>query len=200
MDKIILIGGAPTVGKSYVADKIARELNLPWISTDTIREQMRKVLKKKDYPNLFYYANATAKMAEEHLGKTSAKQIVKNCNAESVDVWNGVMSLMGEVSGSLIIEGVAILPRLVKGLKIKNKQFKTIFLVDENVERIRNVVFTRGLWDDADKYPDGVKEKEVAWVLAFNEYIIKEAGKYRLPIVEVGDRKKYLKQIKALIK
>jgi len=39
MKKIILIGGAPTAGKSYVAEKIAKELGIPWISTDTIENK-----------------------------------------------------------------------------------------------------------------------------------------------------------------
>ena len=44
MNKVILIGGAPTVGKSYLGRKLAEELKLPWISTDTIREMMRKLI------------------------------------------------------------------------------------------------------------------------------------------------------------
>ncbi len=39
--QIIFIGGAPTVGKSYLAKKLAEELKLPWISTDTVREILR---------------------------------------------------------------------------------------------------------------------------------------------------------------
>ena len=49
MDKIILIGGAPAVGKSSAAEKIAKDLKLPWISTDIIRGMMRPIVNKKDY-------------------------------------------------------------------------------------------------------------------------------------------------------
>ncbi len=38
-----LIGGAPTVGKSTIAAPLAAHLNLPWISTDRIRDIMRTV-------------------------------------------------------------------------------------------------------------------------------------------------------------
>lgn len=66
--KVILIGGAPLSGKSYVARKLGQELNLPWISTDTIREQMRQLVRKEDYPNLFFFSNPKIK-AEDYLGK-----------------------------------------------------------------------------------------------------------------------------------
>ena len=68
-DKVILIGGSPTAGKSYTARKIAEELNLPWISTDTIREQMRGIVREEDYPNLFSHNEATAEMGVDFLNK-----------------------------------------------------------------------------------------------------------------------------------
>lgn len=201
MNKIILIGGSPTVGKSYTARKIAESLNFPWISTDTIREQMRKIVSKKDFPNLFAHSEATPEMAVEFLSKKSAKEIINHQNNESLDVWKGVKALIETdyVWGSFIIEGVAILPHLAKKLSVENKEIKVVFLVDDDIERIRKTIFTRGLWDDADKYPDDVKEKEIKWVIEFNNYIIKESKKYGFPIVKIGDRKNYIDKIKELI-
>ena len=54
------------------------------------------------------------------------------------------------------------------------------------------------MWDEARKYPDSVKEKEVEWVIEFNEFIKKEAKKYGFPVVSV-DRRDYIKKIKALV-
>lgn len=197
---ILLIGGAPTTGKSYTAQKIAKYLRLPWISTDSIREQMRKIVRPKDYPALFEHADATAAIAVEYLSKNSAEHIVQQQNKESTDVWEGVKALIdSDPWESFIIEGVAILPHLVSQLQASNKKIKVVFLIDENIERIRKTIFTRGLWDVADKYPDSVKEREVEWVLAFNDYIIREAKKYGYKIVRIGDRKKYLQRIKHFI-
>ena len=202
MNKIILIGGSPIVGKNYAARKVAESLKLPWISTDTIREQMRKIVREKDFPNLFAHSEATPEMAVEFLSKKSAKEIVKHQNDESLDVWKGMKALIETdyVWGNFIIEGVAVLPHLVKKLSVENKEIKVVFLVDDNVERVRKTIFTRGLWDDADKYPDDVKEKEVEWVIEFNNYIIKESKKYSFPVVKIGDRRKYIDKIKELIK
>lgn len=201
MNKIILIGGSPTAGKSFTARKIAESLKLPWISTDTIREQMRKIVRKKDFPNLFVHSEVTPNMAVDFLSNKSAKEIVKHQNDESLDVWKGVSALIETdyVWADFIVEGVAVLPNLVKKVSVVNKEIKVVFLVEDNIQRIRKTIFTRGLWDDADKYPDDVKEKEVEWVIEFNNYIIRESKKYGFPVVKIGDRKQYINDIKKLI-
>lgn len=140
-------------------------------------------------------------MAVDFLSNNSAKKIVRHQNNESLDVWKGVEDLIRSdyVWGDFIIEGVAILPHLVKNLSVENKTIKTVFLMENNIERVRKTIFTRGLWDDADKYPDDVKEKEVEWVNEFNSYIIKESKKYGFPVVKIGDQKKYIDKVKKLI-
>ena len=80
MKKIFLIGGSPTAGKSYIAKKIAKKLGIPWISTDTIREQMRQLVRKEDYPELFLHVKATPEMGVNFLTKNSAKKIVNIVN------------------------------------------------------------------------------------------------------------------------
>lgn len=201
MKQIILIGGAPTVGKSYLSRKIAEDLKLPWISTDTIREQMRKIVRKEDYPDLFTHAEATSELAVEFLTHNSAKEIVEDQNKESKEVWKGVKALIETdyVWKSFIIEGVAILPSSVVNLKI-DKKVTSLFLIDENILRIKEVIYKRGLWDAADKYPDEVKEKEVEWVIEFNKYIKGECKKYNLPLIYIKDRNSYIEEVLSLLR
>ncbi|MFH1210456.1 MAG: AAA family ATPase [archaeon] len=201
MRRIVLIGGSPTAGKSYTARKLAEQLKLPWISTDTIREQMRQLVRKEDYPSLFAFNEATPKNAVEYLTRNTAGEIVKHQNEESVEVWEGVKAIIEKdyVWESFIVEGVAVLPKLASKLVKKDKRVKVVFLIDEDIKRVRKTIFTRGLWDDANKYPDSVKEKEVEWIIAFNDYIKREAKKYNLPVVSVGRRDDYLKDVKKLV-
>lgn len=200
-NRIILIGGSPAAGKSYVARKLAEDLKLPWISTDTVREQMRKIVRKEDYPALFFHSGAKSDMAVEFLTHKSEEDIVKHQNDESLEVWKGVKALIETdyVWGSFIVEGVAILPRQVHEIMLINKKVKSFFLIDENKERVRDIIFTRGLWDDADKYLDSVKEKEVEWVFAFNNWIKDEAKNYNLPIISIEDYNTAFKEIKSII-
>lgn len=189
MGKIVLIGGAPTVGKSFTARRLSEELKIPWISTDTIREMMRKIVDKNKYPNLFRFEDEE-RSAENYLTTHTPQQIVDNQNEESLDVWKGVSALI-ETDYSwknYIIEGVAILPELVSQLKIEGCDIKPIFLVDSDKERTRKVIFERGLWDDADKYSDSVKEIEVEWATLFNEFIRSESDKYGYKPYEITNR------------
>lgn len=201
MKKVFLIGGSPTAGKTFTAKKLSAEMGIPWISTDIIREQMRHLVRKEDYPILFRHANATPQMGVKFLTRNSVSEIIKHVNEEDAEVWKGVRALI-ESDGdweSYIIEGVGMPPKKVAELVRKRKDVRAVFLIDENIPRVRKTIFTRGLWDAAHKYPHSVKEKEVEWVVAHNEYIKSEARKYRLPIISIGNRKTLLKRVKKVI-
>ena len=95
MSTIILLGGSPTAGKSYTARKIAEELKLPWISTDTIRGQMRKIVRKEDYPRLFELNETPERItAEKYLNSHTPQEIVDNQCLEGHDVWQGARALI----------------------------------------------------------------------------------------------------------
>ena len=196
MNKIILIGGAPTVGKSFITRKASEKLKLPWISTDGIREMMRKVVRREDLPDLFSFYDKEIK-AESYLSTHTPQQIVDSQNAESRDVWRGVKAIIDTdyVWKDYIIEGVAIIPELVKRIDISKHNIKPIFLIDENEERVKEVVYKRGLWDKADTYSDNVKEIEVQWVSLFNEYIKSEAKKYGYDTYNIIERETFTESL-----
>ena len=186
---IILIGGAPTTGKSTIGRLVAQHLGLPWISTDQIREIMRTVVKRKDLPKLF---TPEGYDAEKFLTEFSAEQIVKMEMEQGEAVWSAVKKLIEDDwvwENGFVVEGVNILPRLVAKDFGSNENVRSVFLVDEDGDRIRDVVFTRGLWDGANTYSDDVKEKEVEWVLLFSHKLKEEAEKYGYPLVEVKKNK-----------
>jgi 2-phosphoglycerate kinase len=196
MNKIIFIGGAPTVGKSFIARKMAEELKLPWVSTDSIREMMRKITHKEDFPELFHF-NDEDITAQKYLSTHTPQQIVNSQNAESVDVWKGVEAFIDTdyVWKDFIIEGVAVIPKLVKRIDTRKHDIKPVFLVDENEDRVRKVVYTRGLWDDADTYSDSVKETEVKWVDLFNKYIIRESGRCGYQVYKIDEQEPFIKSL-----
>lgn len=183
--KIILIGGAPRVGKTFLAKELSKKLGIPWISTDTIREFMREVADKKKYPNLFHFVG---KKPEIYLPSHTPEQIVKDQNKESIDVWKGVKSFIKSDYNweSCIIEGVAILPNLVLKDFSKNKSIKAIFVLNDNKKELENRILRFGLWDDAHKYPNWLKPKELEWAMQFNLWLKEELKKYKYPAIEIG--------------
>lgn len=192
--QIILIGGAPTTGKSTLAQGLSEHLKLPWISADQIRDIVRGVVDRKDFPDVFTPDGYTA---ERYLTEFSADEIVQQTIEHGEALWLVVARFIEDAYSwpkGFIIEGVDILPRLIKDLE-SDELIYPLFIVDENADRIREVVFTRGLWDDADTYSDDVKEKEVEWALLFSHYIKKEAIKYNFPWVEVNKNEDDLKAV-----
>lgn len=182
---IILIGGAPTAGKSTMARLLSERLGIPWISTDQIRRIMRVAARREDTPNLFTPEGYTA---ERFLTEFSAEEIVRMEMEQGEAVWAGVKKFIEEGypwNGRFIIEGVHILPHLITRDFGDNQDIRSVFFVDEDADRIRDVVFTRGLWDDARTYSDDVKEKEIEWALLFSNKIKAEAEEYGYPCVEV---------------
>ena len=183
--KIILIGGAPTVGKSTIAKALSARFNLPWISTDQIRTILQVAADRDKYPTLFTSDNLCA---EDFLNKYSAQEIAKMEYQQGVDVWPGIKAMISNDwtwRDGCIIEGVNIIPKLIAEEYGDKPNIKTIILSDKDEDRIRSVVYTRGLFGKADGYSDDVKEKEVDWVLLFDKAITDEADKYGNPVVDI---------------
>lgn len=182
--QVILIGGAPTVGKSTLAKKIAQELGLPWISTDQIRGVLKSVADRQKYPELFHSTGLTA---EEFLTQYSASEVAKMEYDQATEVWPGVRALIDNDSDwqdGCVVEGVNIVPHLVHRDYANSDVVKAIFVCDDDAEQIRQVVFDRGLYGAASTYSDSVKDTEVEWVGLFNTKIKNEADRYGYPCVE----------------
>lgn len=195
MKNIILIGGAPTTGKSVIANLLSKRLGIPWISTDQIREVMRSVADKKQYPKLF---NPEGYTAERFLTEFSSEKIVEMEMEQGEAAWIGIKKFIEDDFNwkeGFIIEGVNILPHLVSRDFGDNKNIKPVFLVDEDADRMRDVVFKRGLWDYAHTYSDDVKEKEVEWATLFSHKLKAEVEKYGYPWVEVKKQKDDLEAV-----
>ncbi len=186
--QIILIGGAPTTGKSTVAKLLSKHLDIPWISTDQIRQILKSVAHINDYPGLF---NTEGYTAEKFLTEYSSEQIVEMEFASGEETWVGVKNFIEDAypwTDSYIIEGVGILPHLVSRDFKENSEIKPIFLIDEDADRIRDVVLNRGLWGSAKSYSDELKEKEVEWVRLFSHKVKNEANKYEYSLIEVSKK------------
>jgi len=184
--RIILIGGAPTVGKSTIAAALGKHLDLPWISTDQVRSVMRAVVNRSTHPNLY---GPEGMSAEEFLTTHSAEQIVAMEFAQADAAWQANRAFIVKDfvwTNGFIMEGVNIVPHLVARDFGTDLRVQAVFLFDHDEARMRHVIYTRGLSRAARDYADSVKEKEVAWAMLFNQRLEAEAKKHGFPIVEVN--------------
>jgi 2-phosphoglycerate kinase len=198
MNKIILIGGAPTVGKTYLAKRLSKKLNIPWTSTDKIRSSAKKRLSKKEHPSLFKFVGKDI-TAEKYLSSHTPKQIFDDQNEESIAVWELIKEFITSIRGPYIIEGVAILPSLINETFEKNSNINPLFLLNGNKEQIKKVVYTRGLWGNAKDYSDDVKPIEVEWASLFNNWLEKEVKKYKYPLYKIKEWDYPLGEITGLV-
>jgi 2-phosphoglycerate kinase len=183
----ILIGGAPGNGKSFVAEMLSKKLGISWISTDLLRDLMIGVVRKEDYPDLF---NAEDITPEDYYSKYTSLEIVDNSNKISKETYKIIQCFINKnfTWKQYIIEGIAITPEFVIEVLQDNPQTKYVFLIDTNKDSIRNLVYTRGVWDDAEKYSDSVKDKEVEWIYEYNIWLKDECIKNNLKYIEISDR------------
>lgn len=188
MRKVILIGGSPATGKSTLAKKLSKKFNCPWISADFIRSWMKTMVSKEEYPNLFKFTNTTA---EEHYKKYSIQDTINFEDLRDREVFNGVKKfiLKNDEWDLFIIEGISLHPKFISELKNKKLEIYPIFLIDNNKDRIREILFTRGMWGDADTYEDWVKEIEQKYLIEINSRIMNDCKTLGLNYFEIKNNR-----------
>lgn len=195
MKKIIIIGGAPTTGKTTLAKNLSKKYNCPWISTDFIRCWMKTLVSKKDFPHLFNFEDITA---EEHYKKYSIDETINLEELRDKEVFKGVKTFVEKnLNWDLfIIEGISVHPEFISELESKNCKVFPVFLIDNNKDRIKKILHTRGLWDDAHKYKDWIKEIEQKYLEKTNFHYLEACKKLKIPFFEIKeDRNETISEI-----
>lgn len=193
--KIIFIGGMPTAGKTTIARQVAEHFDLPCLSGDQIRVIMQSVADKQKYPLLFSADDFTA---EEFLTKYSPEEIAEMEYNQGYEAWQGVRYFVEHDwvwKKGCVIEGVSILPPLIHEIDANKCDVKVVFLSDSNHDRIRHVVYNRGLYDDAKLYSDNVKDKEIKWVKLFDKKLREDASNAGYSVIEMSKDKSDIEKV-----
>jgi 2-phosphoglycerate kinase len=179
---------------------LAAHLGLPWISTDQIRDIMRTVADRRMHPKLF---NPEGYEAETLFNAFSAEQLVEIEVDQGEAAWIGIRALIERDytwPQGFVVEGVNLLPHLIRRDFGDSADIRAVFVTEAEPERMREVIFTRGIWDDAGRYPDSVKEKELAWVIQVDAWLKDQAPAHGFPVValrkDAGDLGRILEALK----
>jgi hypothetical protein len=177
---VVLVGGAPLSGKTAVARLLAQRCGLPVISTDDLGEAARAVTSPASHVDLhrcnlvdyrdYYASNPPARLLDDALLAHHA-------------LWPALEAVIRrhlEWAGPAVIEGWALLPRLV--LAIASPRLRAVWIeVPEPAMRARLQAepdFARGAAD-----PSLVIERFVSRSARLNDWLRDQASECRLPYV-----------------
>ncbi len=153
--KYVFIGGIPTSGKSYLAEKISKMTGAKHIDIDKWREEIKADPKLEKWVNFFW-----DKDEEEYWSTTDNNQHWENLKNQSEAFWPTILKKIKGIQNcekSAIFEAVNILPHLA----YKDLDFKGVFLIGESFETVleRNKLEPR--WGQTEKLQ--TKEAQAFW-------------------------------------
>lgn len=193
--RIILIGGAPYVGKSTISLHLAKKLNITQVvDTDVIREVLRSERLKKEYPYLFL----SSCTAWEHKNKKTKKEIIKACIEYCKILDKSVKRIIDrayELGKDTIIEGVHILPSSLERY-IKKKNFYIFLISCEKERHLRNIKKRK---QEFNKRCVKRFYKRFPVARMINEYLKDQAKKYKVNCIDNYSLKKTENKIAGII-
>lgn len=183
---IILIGGASGIGTSSISFELANKLGIKnMLSTDMIREVMRKMVSKELCPTLF----ESSYTAEDALKTPAPPEFDKTLlgfkdHVETVNVGlTGVIERSIKEGISIVIEGVHIVPGFIDEeiLDRPNVYFFVLALTDEEIHKGRFYSRCRQLWA---RRPLKRYLKHFTSIRKTHDYIVGVAKKNNIPVIE----------------
>jgi len=178
-----LVGGAPLAGKTFWAESmLARRDGTVRVCTDDIAAERLRTVAHAEHPELFYAHGHDAESfyAEYDTPQKAVAGAVQQASALE-DVIHAELQRRVSRGQLLIVEGVAMTPRLARRLQAEFRHhlpLQPLVFYDDDADRIRERIRARGLWRPAGDYTGRVLEHEVAYVLAFNDWFRAEAARY----------------------
>lgn len=183
---IILIGGASGIGTSSISFELASKLGIKnMLSTDMIREVMRKIVSKELCPTLFESSYTAAESLSTPAPPEFDKTLLgfkDHVNTVSVGL-TGVIERAIKEGISIVIEGVHIVPGFIDEelLKKNNVHMYVLSLSDEEIHKSRFYSRCRQLWA---RRPLKRYLEHFTDIRKTHDYIVGEAHKHNIPVIE----------------
>lgn len=183
---IYLIGGPPRVGKTQLVNYLVRQQPMHAVSTDAIRYMLRRAVPESALNSDIFIHFRTDVL--ELWGRDNQK-VLDEQNRQSRAIWPAVVEFMksyNEDGIDLIVEGVAVLPDLVKGLDFNHK----VIFIGNRADTHEDTIKERAAANPRDWMRDLDSEtsaKAIAFFKMMSEYLQNEAQANHMSYVEVSD-------------
>lgn len=194
LERTYFIGGAPRIGKSLLAYRLAQNIGGHVVSTDSIRNAAKKA--SSDRESDLFIINRTenvpdSEWLDQHINRP--EEVVDIQNRESKAVWPSIVSFcnsFSEDSALHIVEGVALLPSLVAEMKHKPKHI--VFVGNTSPTHLDAMLkyakdFPEQDWMASMNYSEEKFKGMARFIQAMSGYFKKEAEQYGFSYYEIDD-------------
>jgi 2-phosphoglycerate kinase len=191
---IVLIGGAPGVGKSTIASELGYRLGIPrMVSTDAVRQALRSLISPELSP-LLHESSYTAWRAEllgaERVdARPEPVRVIRGFRAQIQQLATALTAIIErslQENMSIVMEGIHLVPGLSPRTPFEGALVVELMLMveDEASHRDHFSLRERQTHDrrDQDLYLDHFTEIRV-----LQEYLLERARAERVPIVDSSD-------------
>ena len=171
---IYLLGGPPRVGKSIISSEIRQKHALSVISTDTLAAVLQRALSPEAAPDLYVFeAFNQIPMAQrvQFITKEPAA-LVETVKRESQVVWKAVEAYIRrehDEGRAALIEGVAILPELVR--QLDDIPYRAGFVGNQGEDHHENIRKSA-----AENPHDWMRDESDSYIRAFAVFVNRMSG------------------------
>jgi 2-phosphoglycerate kinase len=159
------IGGIPTSGKTYLAEKLSKDLNCLHVRLDDLRKEMIKIPELEPWVCFLF----NIKNEKDYWENITPEDHWNNMVKQSEAFWPTILNHIQEVvatNRSAIFECVNILPHLVK----RDLDFSGIFLLGESLESTYNRNRKNPRWGDSEE----LQRIEAEWFFVHEGRFLKQ--------------------------
>lgn len=180
---LYLIGGAPRCGKTKLAKKLSKKLNIPVFSTDKLRVDILKKIPQDQVDLKFPFEKMfNGDRVDECFRNHKPIDFLNADKREARTLFNDVKSLVANKNNlNYIIEGVHLLPVYMNKLFDSNSEFRIIYLGKTNeIEILRGLNLNRDKndWIIGHIKHDITFKRASKMVREYGQYFEKEAEKF----------------------
>jgi 2-phosphoglycerate kinase len=174
----LIITGIPTSGKTFLGARLAKDLNGILVSTDVIREELRKDERFRPWHDFYRQQDE-----RRYYATTSYQQQWENLVRQSEGLWPGLQAHFERyrnIVQPIIFEGVNLLPHLIK----THLNFPAIALIGRSLEEVLERNRERPRWGLTDELQ---RLEADAFFYGERPRYKAEAEKYGYPVFDNGD-------------
>lgn len=189
---IYFLGGPPRVGKSKIAQRIARDHGISSVSTDSLGAVLESVLDPRASPGLFAVSRFNELPLDDRIDRLieETSRHIDDQIEECTATWEAVVPFVrreAEEGRDVLVEGVAVLPELVAGFDAPDS--RAVFVGQRRGNHEENL--RRGAAENDRDWLRGASDDYMRafaiFVQRMSRYVAEKADEHGLAYIELSE-------------